>query len=101
MKTRLFNIAWSVRKHFATFAEALVHAWKVVKLQIGLCLGIVKFQYKKIDGSIRQAIGTLDEIPAEKRPAAGTPRKVNFGLLTYFDIEAGDFRSAKIENLIF
>lgn len=99
MKTRLFNIAWSVRKHFATFAEALTHAWKVIKLQWSLCLGVVTFAYRKIDGSIRHATGTNDNIPADKKPV-GKPQS-SFCVLTYFDVEADNFRSAKIENLIF
>lgn len=95
MKTRLFNMAWAIRKQYATFSEALVQAWKAIKLQVALCLGIVKFQYKKLDGSLRNAIGTRDNVPAIK----GTG-KTSFGVLTYFDLDAQDWRSAKIENLI-
>lgn len=97
MKRRLFNIAWSVAKHFDTFAEALRHAWKVVKLQVELCLGTVQFKYRKIDGSIREATGTLESVP----PVKGAKRPANYSLLTYFDLAAQDWRSAKIENLIF
>jgi hypothetical protein len=97
MKRRMMKMAWEVSKHFASFAEAMSFAWKVIKLQIGLCLGIVKFSYKKIDGSIRTATGTLDNVPATKGPR----REPNYGLLTYFDTEADGWRSAKIENLIF
>lgn len=96
MKRRLFNIAWSVRNQFATFSEALVHAWKVVKLQFALCIGVVKFSYTKKDGSRREAIGTLDNVPAVKGE-----RRTNHGVFTYFDIPAQDWRSAKVENLIF
>lgn len=97
MKRRLFNIAWAIRKQFNTFAEALTHAWKVIKLQFELCIGVVKFKYKKIDGSIREAVGTRDNVPATK----GSDRSPNYGILTYFDIEADGWRSAKIENLLF
>lgn len=97
MKTRLFKMAWAIRKQFNTFSEALKHAWKVIKLQWDLCTGEVRFKYKKIDGSIREAIGTRDNVPATK----GSDRPANYGVLTYFDLGVGEWRSAKIELLIF
>lgn len=96
MKTRLFKMAWSIKAQFNTFGEALAHAWKVIKLQVELCLGIVKFKYRKIDGSIRSAVGTRDNVPAVKGLRPSNP-----SILTYFDLEAADWRSAKAENLIF
>lgn len=98
MKTRLFNIAWSIRKSFSTFGEALAHAWKTVKLQFALCTqAVVCFTYKKVDGTIREAVGTLETVPMPK----GGYRKQNFGILNYFDLQQQDWRCAKIENLIF
>lgn len=95
MKTRLFNIAWSVADKFNSFSEALTYAWRVIKLQIGLLCGVVSFKYKKVDGSIREAVGTLD-VKYERK--GGTSHK---GVFTYFDVEADSFRSCKLENLIF
>lgn len=98
MKRILFNIAWAVRKQFSTFSEALTYAWRTIKLQWALCLGVVTFSYKKVsDGSLRVATGTLDSVPATKGPR----REPNYGLLTYYDLDAQDWRSAKISNLIF
>lgn len=98
MKRRLFNIAWSVADQFDSFSEALIHAWKVVKLQFALCTqALVNFSYRKVDGSIRHAVGTLESVPTPK----GGFRKANYGLLTYFDLQQGDWRCAKVENLIF
>lgn len=97
MKRRVMMIAHSIKGQFTNFAQALVRAWKVVKLQIELCLGTVEFQYKKeSDGSIRHAIGTRDNVPATK----GTGR-INYGVMVYFDLEVQAYRSAKCENLIF
>lgn len=99
MKRRLFNIAWAVAAEFDTFSEALTHAWRVVKLQLALCLNsLVSFKYKKVDGSIREANGSnasLNYIHSDK------PKPVNHGVLVYFDLDAKAFRSAKVENLIF
>jgi len=64
MKRRLFNIAWSIVDQFSSFAEALVHAWKVIKLQWALCTqALVCFKYKKVDGSIRVAKGSNESLP--------------------------------------
>lgn len=97
MKSRLFRMAHAIKANFKTFSEALKHAWKVIKLQWDLCTGEVRFKYKKIDGSIREALGTRDNVPATK----GSERAANYGVLTYFDLGVGEWRSAKIENLLF
>lgn len=98
MRRRLFNIAWAVRKQFSTFSEALTHAWRTIKLQWALCLGVVTFSYKKVsDGSIRVATGTLDHGQQLK----GSDRPKNYGILNYWDTEAQGFRSCHVENIIF
>jgi hypothetical protein len=98
MKRRLFNIAWSIVDQFDSFASALTHAWKIIKLQYALCTqALVNFTYRKVDGSIREAAGTLECVPTPK----GGYRKANYGLLTYFDLQQNDWRSCRAENLIF
>lgn len=58
----------------------------------------VRFYFKKIDGSIRIAYGTLmhDSIP----PIKGTGRPLNFDLQIYYDLEKESFRSFKKSNLL-
>jgi len=98
MKIRLFKIAHKIKGQFATFAEALVQAWKVIKLWMELrTKKVVTFTFKKVDGSIREAVGTLLNAPAPK----GGERAVNYGVLNYFDLQQQDWRCAKVENLIF
>lgn len=99
MKRRLFNIAHAIKNNFNTFAEALIHAWKVIRLQFALCTqAVVNFKYRKVsDGSVRWAIGTLETVPAVK----GERRSVKYDLLTYFDLEAQGWRSCQISNLLF
>lgn len=99
MKRRLFNIAWSIVGQFDSFADALAHAWKVVKLQFALCTqAVVNFKYKKVDGSLREARGSNESLPVLPNMK---PKNTNFGILVYFDLDAMAFRSAKIQNLIF
>lgn len=89
MKKRLFDIAWATVAQFGSFAEALAHAWKVVKLQLALATHpLVNFSYIKVDGTIRQAVGTLVNVPAPK----GGDRKPNNKVLTYFDLQQNDWR---------
>lgn len=59
---------------------------------------IVTFTFKKADGTIRVAKGTLrsDMLPEIK----GTGRPLSFGLQLYYDVDKQSFRSFKKENLI-
>jgi len=98
MKRRLFNIAHSIKANFASFAQALAHAWKVIKLHQALSTkAAVNFSYKKLDGSIRDAVGSLSKVPEPK----GGQRKVNYKVFNYFDLQQNDWRCARVENLIF
>ena len=58
----------------------------------------VYFEFVKKDGSIREACGTLCK-DAFDYVAKGTTRKENFGVISYYDLDAKGFRSFKIENL--
>lgn len=96
MRTKLFKIAHAIKGNFATFADALRHAWKVIRIYMKMRSHNVKFAYIKKDGSLRNAIGTLN-VDYERK----TDRETNYSLLTYFDVEANGWRSASINSLIF
>lgn len=59
---------------------------------------IVKFYSRKVDGSIREAYGTLrpDLIPE----TVGDDRKRNDTVQTYFDTEQQEYRCFKKLNLV-
>jgi hypothetical protein len=81
-------------------SEALRRAWANFKLVVRMRTGIVKFYFQKIDGSIREAYGTLSSrfIPA----IAGTDsRKKNETTQTYFDTEKQEWRCYKKLNLVY
>ena len=66
---QVFNLAWQfVKRNGYTMSEALKVAWANIKLRSQLSKRIVKFYFQKVDGSIREAYGTLKEglIPATK-----------------------------------
>lgn len=94
MKSLLFKIAHTVKSKFNSFSEALKYAWKVIKLRMKMKKGIVSFRFKKVDGSIREAVGTLPATPQGN----GKP---NLKVFTYFDVEKNDYRCSRIDALIF
>lgn len=94
MKSLLFKIAHTVKAKFNSFSEALKYAWKVIKLRMKMKKGIVSFRFKKVDGSIREAVCTL---PAATQ-GNGKPK---LNVFTYFDVEKNDYRCSRIDALIF
>lgn len=58
----------------------------------------VVFEFKKIDGTIRKAHGTLREEYLSEIKGSGRP--LNFDLQLYYDLEKKSFRSFKKANLI-
>lgn len=95
----IMNLAWSfVRKNGYSMSEALKCAWANMKLKAAMKQRIVKFYFKKVDGSIREAYGTLKEnlIPA----TSGESRKKNDTVAIYFDTEKQSWRSFKKANLL-
>ena len=73
-------------------------AWRNVKLRAAMAVRIVKFYFQKVDGSIREAYGTLaDNIVPD---VAQSGRRANDTVQTYYDTERRDFRCFKKANLI-
>ena len=65
----VMSLAWQfVRKNGFTMSEALKCAWANMKLKLQMKSKIVKFYFQKVDGSVREAYGTLNEklMPAGK-----------------------------------
>jgi hypothetical protein len=104
MKTKEFlssvmRLAWQfVKRNGFTMSEALRAAWANMKLIERMKKSIVKFYFQKVDGSIREAYGTLSEnlLPATK----GDDRKKNDTVQTYYDTERQEWRCFKKANLL-
>ena len=95
----IMNLAWQfVKRNGFTMSEALKLAWANIKLKAAMKQRIVKFYFQKVDGSIREAYGTLKEnlIPA----TSGDNRKRNDTVQVYFDTEKQEYRCFKKANLI-
>jgi len=90
--------AWQIaRATGKAFAVALSRAWQLYRLTKRMRVGIVRFAYEKVDGTLRKAIGTLQ---ATAVLVKGTGRLDNGRTVKYYDVEADGWRSFKVENLV-
>lgn len=96
----IMQMAWQfVKRNGFTMAEALREAWLNYKLKMAMAARIVKFYFQKVDGSIREAYGTLrtDIMPAT---SGNDNRRKNESVQVYWDTEALGFRCFKRANLL-
>ena len=93
----LMRAAWRFVKEYGfTMSDALKQAWMWFKLRAKMTKGVVKFIYKKVDGTLREANGTLLNVPRTKGV-----RTSPYGCQTYYDMDCQDWRCFRIENLMF
>lgn len=98
-KVEVFKLAWQfIKKNGYSLSEALKCAWANIKLKAQMKKSIVKFYFKKIDGTLREAYGTLLE--SRLPTTQGTGRKANDTVQVYFDTERDEYRCFKKANLI-
>lgn len=96
----IMQMAWQfVKRNGMTLADALKKAWQVFKLKAQMAKGIVRFYFRKVDGTIREAYGTLrtDLMPEIK---GEDNRRKNDTVQTYFDTERQEFRCFKLANIV-
>ncbi len=96
--SQVFTLAWQfVKRNGFSLSEALKTAWRNVKLKAALHKGIVKFYFTKVDGTLREAYGTLaDSIT----PDTAGHRRACDTTQTYYDTEKQAWRCFKKANLI-
>ena len=93
-----------------TQSQALKYAWWFESFRNQLRSGTYRFSYFKTDGSIREAVGTLDltRIPEQDHPKESLPlqgkREPSPSVFTYYDLYAngdtGGWRSFRLDNFI-
>lgn len=105
MKTTINNIALlnratnMVLKSY-DLPQSLQISALIEALQFKLMNGTAHFLYRKRDGSIREAFGTLlPKVVTNNINGYGIPRGY-YNCQAYFDIELQDWRSFRYENLI-
>ena len=97
--SKIMSLAWQfVKRNGYTMSEALKVAWRNFTLKAKMSKGIVKFYYMKVDGSVREAYGTLygNLLPQTKNSG----RRMSDTVQTYFDTEVQDWRCYKVANLL-
>ena len=77
------------------FAVCLSKAWQLYTLAKQMKNHAVTFYYKKKNGELRKAKGTLRVEYQNK-----TDKPQNPAVFTYYDLEADGFRAFQIQNLI-
>nr|DAV59067.1 MAG TPA: hypothetical protein [Caudoviricetes sp.] len=81
------------------FGDCLRLAWQNFKIVRRMQTDVVKFYFQKVDGSIREAWGTLREDIVS--PVNGNPHhKKNDTVQVYFDTERQEWRCFKRLNLV-
>ena len=87
--------------------NALKYAWWFENFRAKLSTGVYRFSYFKLDGSIREAKGTLDfaRIPEERHPKGENLPVLQEGaggrlVFNYYDLEASGWRSFRLDNFI-
>ncbi|MEG1693457.1 MAG: SH3 beta-barrel fold-containing protein [Bacteroidales bacterium] len=97
--SQVMKLAWQLAKMYGlSISEAMHKSWTALKLKLAMKKGIVKFFFEKLNGEARTAWGTLEEsrIPV----SAGSEKKKNDTVMTFFDTEKNEFRCFKIVNII-
>lgn len=94
----IMNLAWQmVKRNGYSMSEALKVAWVNIRLRALLSKKIVEFYFKKTDGTLRQAFGTL---MSDKIPETKGMKKTADNCQVYFDTEKEEWRCFKKCNLI-
>jgi len=75
--------------------------FELTSFKSALHKGKVKFSYTKKDGTVREALGTLDnKIYGEENEPKGTGYTVPEYNIRYFDLEKEGWRSFNADNLL-
>lgn len=96
----LMNLAWLFfRKGSGEFSDSLRKAWRNDRLENSMRKGEVCFTYMKTDGSVRTAVGTMEErFMSGYVCHSGKPRRDD--VQVFYDVEKKKFKSFKKENLM-
>lgn len=105
MKTAINNLALLSRAtnmviNGYDLTQSLQTSAMIETLQFKLINGTAHFIYRKANGELREAWGTLlNKVVTKNINDYGEPRKY-YNLQAYFDIEQQEWRSFKYENFI-
>jgi hypothetical protein len=97
---KIMLLAWQFfRETGINFSACLKKAWLNFRLVKALRQKVVRFYFQKVDGSIREAFGTLQNAKAPQLSDDDT-RVHNSTVQTFFDTVKQEWRCYKLANLI-
>lgn len=101
-KKELMIVANAIRTNQKTsLKESLTISHKVMKLKKRLISNhITEFKFKKNNGEIRSAKGTLINVVTDYYVKGTDTKKPRYDIIKYFDLEKNSFRSFNATNLI-
>ena len=102
LKDNRLALMYAHRLNGAEWRERVVKGWQLIAFRRQLRQRVLRFQFTKIDGSLRIAYGTLNwtYIPSSQRPK-GIVRRDTFTTITYYDLVRNEWRSFCITTLDF
>lgn len=93
---KVMQLAWQfVKRNGSDLSTALKRAWANIRLVKAMRNGIVKFYYTKVDGTLREAYGTLR---SDLLPPTSAHRDIAT-CQTYYDTEKQAWRCFKKFNI--
>ncbi len=100
-RSRVMKYAWQIFKATKqAWRLCMLKAWQLYRLAKAMREGVVRFSYLKADGSVREALGTLANVPAGATVGGKRLTKPSYKTMAYFDTGKNSFRCFKVENLI-
>lgn len=97
-KSDILKMAWSFVKRLGfSIQKAMKIAWMNAKFKNKAKAGIVHFYFKKVDGTLREAFGTLSDMLMPT--IAGNGGRRGADCQTYYDTEKQEWRCFKTYNL--
>lgn len=95
-RRKIFYVALHIKGNSGkTWSASLTHAWALYRLMRRMTHEVVTFTYRKKDGTIRTARGTLPPRDTSQGTPSGSHK-----VFHYYDLDARAYRSFRVENLI-
>lgn len=101
MKSQIFSDAWALVRSgiYSTISDALRAAWLRYRLICDLRTDVVRFRFLKADGTLRDAVGTLDSNRFNYRfEFQPVQRKAH--IVRYWDLEKMAWRSCRVDRIV-
>lgn len=102
-RVRVMTMAHNIFKSIdnkLNWSECLKKAWRLYYLAKAMRQGIVHFTYYKVGGQLRQAFGTLCNLPVGVTSHRGGKKAPSYKTMCYFDTDKQQFRSFRVENFV-